>query len=489
MADDVSFTNTYMAYWQNNPYIYPQVNANQETIPAGGINTGWHILPLMLWKHFASPKQWAEMVINYEAYTVKGFSCTVFNPVPMTQQLAIQGTSTFTAFNNTIYSMGCSDELYETSWHNWWTDTDPFNQFIIAYKEGHYRTNLGTSATWRRTMLPIYEWRAARYQTQTDVTWSWNWTNLSGNGVWPRRGYVAPDNPISDSYKESFNSPVPSGVYWDPFTNSDDIMELRPGKNSMTWSWNVHPCDEGKWFNLDRMYSYWPLKPDSPWTALNRSGPTGAYVQVNMDDPTPILTPGTYLSASSSTTAMQRDVTVPDMSELPIVPCYWIWQEMTKSIAEQDHPGQVLWDAPGTEWEQYKYPPKQCLIKGLPLFDDDGNHILTTTQGCFKVTLNIACKKRRSKIYAPTWFPWGWTVSHTINGGMLESYARYRTAGARRTWTNVAARNNVIPNVGNIHRRDDPYPSSQTYTTGITGNVRATSTYTTANIDSKTQTK
>lgn len=470
MATDVTFSNTFMAYWFNNPYNYYAENVStpgnyEGTRRIVPINTGWHILPLCLWKHFTTPKQWAEMVINYEAYTVKGFTCTVYNPVPMTQQLAIQGTTTFTAFNNTIYSLGTKDDLYETNWYNWNdpTGTAGFNNFSLAYKEGYYLDN-PQSTTTKRTELPVFYWTVPNPDVPTSQTWAWTGTQKDSYSVWPFSVI-------------SGKRVMPDGVFWDPLTSPHDIMELRPGKNSMSWSWNVHPCDEGKWFNIDQMAKWFPHVHDNPYVSINRAGYLGSHPVVDQDDPTQISTPASYNVQNT-----QMDYTVPNLADVPIVPMTWWWQEMQKSIA-QNSEGHNFLDQPamhwaGTEYESYKYPPTQCFIKGLPLFDDNGSHITTTTQGCFQVTLNLACKKRRSKIYAPTWGPHPWRVTHAINSPRIGSYVRYRTAGARRTWTNIENHNNR-PEIKAT--RYVPYNLSATYTTTSTRtNTNNSATYTMA---------
>lgn len=270
MAEDVTYTNTYMAYWGNKPYIYPTqtgLNDNPSCITTGTMNTGWHIIPTMLWKHFTTPKQWCNLMIHYEAYTVKGYSVTVYNPIPMTQQLAIQGTTAFTAFNNTIYTLGAQDDLYETAYHNWYSDTDTgnFKHFNLAYKEGHFRVQ----DAWTKTMFPLYLWKTANPRNISDSTYSYQ-VGIDSYGIWPRN---------------ATQNIIPNGIFWDPLSDPESIMELRPGKNAMSFSWNVHECDSNKWFNLDQIAKWFPYTVDTPWLPQNMGNPAGGYVLSTEDDP------------------------------------------------------------------------------------------------------------------------------------------------------------------------------------------------------------
>lgn len=443
MAEDVTYTNTYMAYWGNKPYIYPTqtgLNDNPSCITTGTMNTGWHIIPTMLWKHFTTPKQWCNLMIHYEAYTVKGYSVTVYNPIPMTQQLAIQGTTAFTAFNNTIYTLGAQDDLYETAYHNWYSDTDTgnFRQFNLAYKEGHFRVQ----DAWIKTMFPIYLWKTANPRNISDSTYSYQ-VGIDSYGIWPRN---------------ATQNIIPNGIFWDPLNDPENIMELRPGKNSMSFSWNVHECDANKWFNLDQIAKWFPYTVDTPWLPQNMGNPAGGYVLSTEDDPDKL----TSQSSWTADTPKKNDYSIPNLLDMPVVPMNWWWQEIQKSIAQTpDILKEVLFWA-GTEYECYKYGPTQCFLKGIPLFDDNGTHVDTITQGCFRVSIHLACKKRRSRIFAPTWGPLSWRQVYAIDAPRIPDLVRYRTGGARRTWTNFD--HNTSPEAEQQYRhREDPYTITSTY--------------------------
>ncbi|API68924.1 capsid protein 1 [Chaphamaparvovirus chiropteran1] len=452
MAEDVSYTNTYMAYWKNGPYIYPNNDTDPKSktgqvMSTGEINTGWHIIPTILWKHFTTPKQWCNFMIKYEAYTVKGYTVTVYNPIPMTQQLAIQGTTAFTAFNNTIYTLGAQDDIYETSYHNWYLDT-PFNHFNLAYKEGQYKDN---NNSWNKTVFPVYSWRTANPRNVSDTTYSYIPTVLSYS-TWPR---VANE------------SDIPNGLFWDPLTDPDSIMELRPGKNSMSFSWNAHDCDTNKWYNLDCIAKWTPYVHDNPFQHIGRAGQAGSYKITTTDDPDPLST----YSSWATTELTKDDFTIPNLLNMPVVPMNWWWQEMQKSIAQTTTLKKPALFWAGTEYEQYKYPPTQCFLKGVPLFDDNGTHVETLTQGCFRVTLHLAAKKRRSRIFAPTWGPLAWTQIYSIDAPRAPNAVRYRTGGARRTWTNIEKESGESP----YNIREDPYSTSTTYDRSITSNTETIS--------------
>uniref|UniRef100_A0AAU7E250 Capsid protein n=1 Tax=Mastomys rat parvovirus TaxID=3141922 RepID=A0AAU7E250_9VIRU len=454
MAENLTYHNTYMVYWGNQPYIYPSTNKNPpnaHTMPAGEINTGWHIIPTILWKHFLTPRQWIELTINYEAYTVKGYSCTIYNPIPMTQQLAIQGTTAFTAFNNTIYTLGAQDDLYETSYHNWWNQntTGDFRDFNLSYKEGQFKN---ASGTWKKTKWPIYSWKTENARNASSATYSYL-NGVDSYANWPR---------------EKSKELVPTGVFWDPLNDANGILELRPGKNSMSFSWEHHPCDENKWFNIDQLAKWFPYTVDNPYEPKQTYGPPGSYKLYGEDDPDELTSDSSWTTYSD-----KNDPTIPNLLEMPIVPMQWFWQEIQKSIVAYPDIKKPMLHWAGTEYECYKYGPTQCFIKGIPLFDDNDTHVQTTTQGCFRISLHLAVKKRRSRIYAPTWGPLSWRQVYATDTPYVPALVRYRTAGARRTWNNIDRNQEGIDK--NLHFREDPYDITSTIPeTGTTNTTTTT---------------
>ncbi len=470
MADSLTLSSNYMVYWNNTPYAYGSPDYSQVN-NLTNINTGWHILPTMLWKHFISPKQWYEMCIANEAYHVEGYTATLYNPIPITQNLAIQGNATFTAFNNTIYTLGAQDTLYETSYHNWWTDPI-WKYFYVCFKEGLIR--YGTTITNKRLILPTYLWETPCHDPFDYMTWSWDPTPPvypSAASTWPH----------TDT---NLQIAAPTGTYWDPLTDPDSILELRPGKNSMTFNWSAHGCDESIWFNLDLLAKYLPYMPEGPWTDqtsisgnASRWGPKDSKIpNPNMSDPFPQTS---YNTGYSSVTGVPdpkykgryMGFSMPNLLNLPIVPVTWFWKEMQQNLIESQDINKPQLGWPGTEYQSYKYPPTQCFVKGIPLYDENDTLIATQTQGVLRVSLHLKVKKRRSRYYCPTWGPMSWQQTHTLQGAYILPGIRYRTGGARRGWQNPVA---TTPSTTSPTRWD-PY-TTQTYTEAP-GNTTTTTTY------------
>nr|QKE54954.1 MAG: hypothetical protein [Parvoviridae sp.] len=472
MAESVSLSNSYLAYITNQPYIYPSnKDASINVMPNNGnlhsLNTGWHIFPTMLWKHFVTPRQWAELNINYEAFRVDGYTLSAFNMIPLTTQLAIQGNTIFTAFNNCIYAIAYQDKIYETEWYNWYYRTSTNGADInLMYKEGLMQATGANTST--RFVLPHYVWQLTTNDTGRIWTWNdqpYNNTNtpntqVSVDGVYPGLGYV------------------PNGLVWDPLNRPDDIMELRPGKNAINFKWQRHECDENKWFNFDAIASWFPYTADGPYNFEHQR--PGEYKLSGMMDPH-------KLSFRNETIPPTNDYTIANWAETPIVPMQWWWQEMQKSIGVVNAAGTVsdtflkhmnLFFA-GTERECYMYGPTQSFIKMIPIIDSQGTNIECSAQIAVRTTLHLSCKKRRSAIYCPTWGPFPWRAVYSGSSdrrNFFGSYIRYRTGGMRRTWQNLGDSSDV-----GTHPRKTPYIINSTVPdgTGI-GSTFTTLTTTTA---------
>lgn len=461
MAETWTASNSWMCYIQNQPYVYP-VDHNTTTGTAG-YNTGWHIIPNMLWEHYVTPKQWADLIINYEAYSVKSVSVKVFNMIPMTQQLAIQGNTIFTAFNNCIYCLGYEDDLYETSWENYYAEGYNNYWHNLIYKEGlicNYNAD-----TKRRFELPIYIWQTPNARPRSARSYE-NWDQGSNtlSAVYPA-GTAAAGS--SNNYADR-----PTGVCWDPMNRPDKLMELRPGKNTIGYSWNVHDCDVNKWFNLDQLAWWSPYKPEGPYAGDPRPG---EYVLTSNVDPD-------RLSSKYETSPWINDYTIPNWNKLPICPMAWWWKEMQESIApysnEDGHEyifkRRISQMFCGTEAELFKYGPHQMFIKMIPLFDSNGTHIAASANISVQTTLTLNVRKRRSAIYCPTWGPFSWYDLYCA-GGLHQRFApslvRYKTGGMRRTWQNVGDAPTTIVASGTYaqaypHPRETPYNWTQVVASG-----------------------
>nr|QTE03948.1 MAG: capsid protein [Psittacidae Chaphamaparvovirus] len=471
MAEKHTISNCYSVYFGNAPYVYPS-DATPDIFTTAKINTGWHVAPNLLWRHFVSPKQWAELNIAYEAYHVDSISCTVFNMIPMTTQLAIQGTSVFTAFNNTIYALGYTDELYETSWEPWTlnqsgTGEDNLNKYGVnlAWKEGQIQTP-GSNNTYMLNKWPVYLWKAAHTRTTNRETWA-NWYAIgSGDGVWACGNQ---------------GNCWPSGMFWDPMNMPDKLQELRPGKNAISFSWNTHPCDDNKWYNLDQLISWYPWTPTGPYRLNTRPG---QILLSNSGDPDRLATQNQGAAPLTGTSVIQQqinDYTIPNLALQPIVPFGWWFKELQNSLVQERNINQAdLWFC-GTEAELYKYPPHQWFVKMIPLFNESGQHIEVHAQCSVKISISLQCKKRRSAYFGPTWGPFNWRNTYSAQTPMQcyqPSMARYRTGGMRRSWQNITQEANQQWTVTG-HPREDPYqPPTCTVASG-TGVASTILTYTT----------
>lgn len=436
-----------MTYLENIPYSYPpDDNAVVNSTMLGSWNylTGWGILPNILWKHFATPKAWADFCIKYEAYHIDSMKITVFNMIPMTTQLAIQGNTLFTAFNNTIYALAYQDQLYETGWMNWFEDE--INEACIpnlAWKEGLlYNIN---STTKKRSRLPIYSWPLPVSRTQNEHTWA-NSYSSSGNAVYPLNGR-------------------PSGLFWDPLNRPDELKELRPGKNAVHFTWESHQCDGNLWYNIDQIAQWYPYTATGPYNVAHQR--PGQYHITEEDDPDALATK--YQSRQYT-----NDYTIPNFANVPIMSAAWWWHEMKGSIGQAWNTQKLDLFFCGTEAEQAKYLPEQFFLKLIPLFDASGTNIEISAQISVRTELHVSAKKRRSAIYCPTWGPWSWRTlysAQTAEQIFQPSMIRYRTGGMRRTWQNLrSSQRSTDDKATDPHPREDPYNANiQSSGSGIGG--------------------
>lgn len=462
MAKTITISNNAVVYISNNPYSYPpddkssiEISSKEPDKQLTSYYTGWHIVPNILWKHFVTPKQWFDLIINYEAYHVKGYKITLFNMIPLTTQLAIQGNTIFTAFNNCVYGLGYQDELYETAWHNWY-GTSGSNTFDpnLMYKEG-LMFKPGT-ATKTRTMWPIYYWEPNNAFAKELWTWNMIWfrdNNLptpgggafNVDGVYPGEGYK------------------PTGLVWDPFNRPNHLMELRPGKNAITFSWERHPCDADKWFNLDMMASWFPYTATGPYN-YGQQRP-GEYKLSGMQDPNLLSSKFQYhpttVVPSQESYGNVNDYSIPNLADTPIVPMQWWWQEIQKNIspvtagATDKFLKYLNMFFAGTEKECYMYGPTQCFVKMIPIFDSNNTNIECTAQIAVKTELILDVKNRRSAIYCPTYGPMPWRAVYSgrrEDRNFFTGAIRYRTGGMRRGWQNLGDSNDI-----KAHPRKTPY--------------------------------
>lgn len=451
MADDLIIKNVYHAYLENTPYVYPKETEDHISISTDHqLITGWHILPTYLWCHFCTPKDWLNLTINYEAYHVHSTKLTLFNPVPITEQLAIGGEQVFTAFNNCLYCVVYTDKLYETQPYLWRDPQRVDDNPPLNYREGLQYKDCTDQK--HRYVFPKYAWRWNNVRTQIGSTWAMSPREDYGEAVWPMAG-------------------PPTGCFWDPWNQPEEIQELRPGKNAVSVGWECHPEDENKWFNIDAVAMLYPRVPSGPYF-MNRPGTN--FLSAT-GDPDRI---GTYFQTSLPT----RDYSLPNWCYQPLVPDAWFWKELQQSIIT--HPGGNYNTKPdlyypGTEWEHFKYPPTNSFAKLIPIFNSSNLNVPTSCLVSVQTALHLKVKKRRSAMFAPSWGPVPWSAFYAArryNWNFFPPVSRYRTAGGRRTWQNIAPTDAELqrPQDTNAaaHPRETPYkpaPPSHEAGPGIGG--------------------
>ncbi|QBJ04595.1 VP1/VP2 [Tasmanian devil-associated chapparvovirus 6] len=451
------YTNCWQTYIESGFNLYPGGGTEpikQSLAPTSDFITGWQILPQFLFKHFLTPKQWADFVIKHSTIKVLGYKTTLFNMIPMATQLNFQNTQAFTAFNNCIYGWVYQDNALEASYHNWWDASWKMN---LAWKEGAtYFTSEGKTPT--RFKLPKYNWRPPQTEESNPNSQSNTCeadagmvvgTKYPGQSVWP--------------YKLEKNSEFlnwPSGIFWDPLNNAGDLLEIRPGKNAVTVSWtNPDP----KEYNLDALRAMDGFACTGPYQGYNR--PT--YFRQNKGSDPRLLSSERQYSLSDRMWEV-NDYTIPTWENQPIIAGGWQWIELKNQIIQQfDSRFADFWFT-GTEKETQTGGLPQTFIKLVPLLDDQNTLINLVAQVSVRQTLILEGKPRHQPaIYGPTYGPFNWKTLYSANYSDVRfplSTVVEQRKGIRRSWQNM--RNTVLEGSLNAtqinewpqaHARHNPY--------------------------------
>lgn len=170
------------------------------------IETGWHFLPNQLWQNYLTPKQHFDLITNHDKIRPKYVKWIIQNMINLTDSLSIAQDTTFVSFNNTVYAVGYTDKHYET-----------------IFKE------VSDDLMWRE---------GVKYGLQNNACVMTSILKL------PKYVHYVPvlDKPLT-------------GFAWDPLCDPIDIMELRPGKNAITYEWNRHSSDDDKWYSTGKFFA------------------------------------------------------------------------------------------------------------------------------------------------------------------------------------------------------------------------------------------
>lgn len=474
MAKDVLIKNNYMMYLENNPYHYPSCSDKINPIvdvqkkKFATIVTGWHILPNFLWRHVCRPCQWAEVQIQSEEFCPIGVDMTIYNPIPITSNLSLQRTNTFSAFNNCVYSLLYEDDCYETDWFPWNfvnrdVDINLYQREGIVWSgpdANASHNDQHPSYTSKKYIPPLYHWRRPNIRTQEPHVWG---QGLQSSGVY---------NVTSSNGTETW---VPNGIFWDPFVRGDKIGELRAGKNAYSFSF-THP--DPKWHNTDQLASYATWTVPGPYIGCGRPW---TYQRTSAMDPDRAMTFGkAYEDTGSNNQSghpLYDDYTIPNMGYLPIWCPNWFWKEIENNIIDanigtftNDEYKTKIWKKPdkywgGTEYNAYKTTIPQWFAKGVPLYDEEDKRIKTLTQVSVSVTLRLKIKKRRTAYNSATWGPISGEQLYYCNPNkiiMQPNVIRYRTHGTRMSWQNINTVNNNQVAKAHTHPREDNYVATGT---------------------------
>lgn len=208
----VEYANTNIEYITNDPNQLYAGTIVDDALKnkVWSVKTGWHFIPNQRWANFLNPRQWFDLVTNHESFRLSKIEITVQNMIPLTDNLSIDQNTTFMSFNNTIYALGYQDNIYET-----------------VFVEGDNEEDL----LWREGI---------KYKMTTSSTIA-----IQGKSYLPQYTHFLPmqlDKPLA--------------IYgWDPMVFSNQLSELRPGKNAIQYGWSRSSADDDKWYSTGKWFS------------------------------------------------------------------------------------------------------------------------------------------------------------------------------------------------------------------------------------------
>lgn len=174
--------------------------------------TGWCFIPNNRYDNWLTHKQWFDLVTNHNKFIPHSCEIIVQNMIPLTDSLSIAQDTTFMSFNNTIYALGYQDNKYECNMR----EENSYPE--LYWREGiTYKQNGNAPAQDKKLTLPEY----LHYLPMVKLANVWR----------------------------------PYTIYaWDPFCSPESIMELRPGKNSLVFSWKRSGADDGNWVSTQAFF-------------------------------------------------------------------------------------------------------------------------------------------------------------------------------------------------------------------------------------------
>lgn len=287
-------------------------------------NTGWHFIPNQRYDNWLVQRQWYDLVNNHSRFRIHSCEATVQNMIPLTDNLSIQQDTTFVSFNNTIYALGYTDFHYET--------LPVESQTDLKFREGK-TVNIPGQQMGTKMVLPLY--RHPLYKTSNDTS-----TRV---------------------------------IYsWDPFIHPQGLMELRPGKNAIKYSWK----NETDLPFFDTSY----LRGDQ-----------------NLQDGTNLPTTDIFLNNFSAQWMVPVDTFKAD-------------------------PRNLAWQKKRSQWYKH-YVDKgihNWFIKMIPILDKDGNLLNHTAQVAIVKTITFEVEPRTNTTNYPQ-LDYFYTDRTKVNGFTAEA--------------------------------------------------------------------